>query len=93
MGDLLIRDIPESLKRDIAEIAKRNGRSLSEETKRLLQRGLSLDEETKSSPDVYAQFRQEFASALLTDDEHDEMMSAIDNWKQESVAPKSAAAE
>jgi len=38
MGDLLIRNVPQSLKRDLQESARRAGRSLSEEVKRRLQK-------------------------------------------------------
>ena len=38
MGDLLIRDVPDDLKRDLAEAAHRAGRSLSDEAKRRLRR-------------------------------------------------------
>ena len=40
MGDLLIRNIPDALKRDIAARAEKNGNSLSDEAKSLLQRAL-----------------------------------------------------
>jgi len=40
MGDLLIRNIPDALKRDIAAAADRTARSLSDEAKELLRRGL-----------------------------------------------------
>ena len=44
MGDLLIRDISEALKRDIAERAERQGHSLSEEAKLLMRKGLAVSE-------------------------------------------------
>ena len=40
MSDLLIRDISDALKQDIAERAKQAGRSLSEEAKELLQKAV-----------------------------------------------------
>jgi plasmid stability protein len=43
MGDLLIRDISNAMKRGIADRAERNGRSLSEEAKRLIERGMTAD--------------------------------------------------
>jgi len=92
MGDFVIRDIPDDLKQDIADLARQSGRSLSDAAKQLLQKGLVSREEELSS-DSYAEYRREFADALLTDDEHTEMMSAIDAWKQESLPPKAAAAE
>ncbi|MGV1837678.1 FitA-like ribbon-helix-helix domain-containing protein [Rhizobium rhizogenes] len=40
MSDLLIRDISDAMKQDIAERAKQTGRSLSEEAKVLLRKAL-----------------------------------------------------
>lgn len=45
MADLLIRNIDPDLKRQIEEHARSSKRSLSEEAKRLLLRGLSVAEE------------------------------------------------
>jgi antitoxin FitA len=44
MTDLLIRRIPPALRRQIEERAKTNRRSLSEEAKTLIRRGLSASE-------------------------------------------------
>jgi antitoxin FitA len=41
MGDLLIRDLTPALRREIQERARKNRRSLSDEAKTLIQRGLS----------------------------------------------------
>lgn len=50
MSDLLIRDIPEPMKQDIAERAKQAGRSLSDEAKELLRKALVAENsETESS--------------------------------------------
>jgi hypothetical protein len=92
MGDFVIRDIPDDLKQDIADLARQSGRSLSDEAKQLLQKGL-VSRKGELPSDSYAEYRHEFADALLTDDEHTEMMSAIDAWKQESLPPKAEAAE
>ena len=40
MGDLLIRNLPPALRREIRERAKRNQHSLSDEAKTLIHRGL-----------------------------------------------------
>jgi plasmid stability protein len=40
MGDLLIRNIPDTLKIEITGLAERTGRSLSDEAKELLRKGL-----------------------------------------------------
>ena len=47
MGDLLIRNISEALKRDIAAAADKAGRSLSDEAKELLRKGLIADKDIK----------------------------------------------
>jgi len=47
MGDLLIRNISDALKRDIAAAADRTGRSLSDEAKELLRRGLIAKSDIK----------------------------------------------
>jgi plasmid stability protein len=50
MSDLLIRDISEPMKQDIAERAKQAGRSLSDEAKELLRKALVAENsETESS--------------------------------------------
>jgi hypothetical protein len=41
VSDLLIRKVPAALRREIRERAKNNHRSLSEEAKSLIQRGLA----------------------------------------------------
>ena len=47
MGDLLIRNISDALKRDIAAAADRTGRSLSDEAKELLRKGLIAEKDVK----------------------------------------------
>ena len=49
MGDMLIRNVSDAMKRDIAARADRNGRSLSDETKALLQKAMLSDEAEASS--------------------------------------------
>ncbi|SCB31746.1 hypothetical protein GA0061100_108200 [Rhizobium hainanense] len=50
MSDLLIRDISEPMKQDIAERAKQAGRSLSDEAKELLRKALVAENsETENS--------------------------------------------
>lgn len=43
MGDLLIRNIPEVLKRDLEEAARRDGRSLSAKSIDLLRKSLAAE--------------------------------------------------
>jgi antitoxin FitA len=42
MGDMLIRNVSDAMKRDIAARAERNGRSLSDETKALIQKAMMI---------------------------------------------------
>jgi plasmid stability protein len=95
MGDLLVRNMPESLKQELNALAQRNGRSLSEETKRILQKGLAVvqEERAAAASDPYADFRREFDKSLLSDEDHQDMMAAIGDWKQESTPAKGSAAE
>ena len=44
MSDLLIRNVPPRMKRHLQQRARANGRSLSEETKLLLRKALSIPE-------------------------------------------------
>jgi hypothetical protein len=95
MGDLLIRNFPEDLKRKLAEAAYENRRSLSEEAKDMLRRGVAvaMQEQNLTPLDVYDEFRQEFSDALLSDEEHEDMMRAIGDWRQESLPSKAQPAE
>ncbi|AYG68038.1 MULTISPECIES: plasmid stabilization protein [unclassified Rhizobium] len=54
MSDLLIRDISEPMKHDIAERAKQAGRSLSEEAKELLQKALIAEKAATEGAGVSA---------------------------------------
>lgn len=49
MGDLLIRNLDDSLKRELQERARQSGRSLSDEVMTHLRRSLSISE-TSSQP-------------------------------------------
>ena len=95
MGDLLIRNVPEELKRELSEAARRAGRSLSDEAKEALRSGMAAAQRERdlARSSAYDDFRQTFAEALLNDDEHAEMMRAIEDWKQESLPSKVQAAE
>jgi antitoxin FitA len=50
MGDMLIRGIDDPLKQQLAESAKRNHRSLSEEAIELIRRGIILQHSEKQRP-------------------------------------------
>ena len=94
MGDFLIRNFPEDLKRKLAEAAHENRRSLSDEAKDMLRKGvaIAMQEQHLLTLDVYDEFRQAFSDALLSDEEHEDMMRAIGDWRKESLPSKAQAA-
>jgi antitoxin FitA len=95
MGDMLIRNFPEDLKRMLSEAARKNGRSLSDEAKEALRTGIAAAKRDQhlAQRNAYDDFRQTFSDALLSDEEHADMMRAIHDWKQQSMPPKAQAAE
>lgn len=80
MGDILIRDVPENLKRDVQQSAQRAGRSLSDELKLLIRRGLAAEKQKPldDAEAAYLRMRAAFADAQLNDAEHAEFMKAIE---------------
>jgi antitoxin FitA len=54
MSDLLIRDIPEALKRSLEQVAKRDGQSLSAKSIELLRNSLSVEQANQEKPFVSA---------------------------------------
>lgn len=83
MGDILIRDVPENLKRDVQQSAQRAGRSLSDELKLLIRRGLAAEKlkPLDSAETAYLRMRAAFADAQLDDAEHAEFMKAIEQGR------------
>jgi antitoxin FitA len=77
MGDLLIRNISDAMKRDIALRAEKNGNSLSEEAKNLLQKAMfgasGADKPARSGLDS---FREIFSP--LTEEEQKEFARVMD---------------
>lgn len=71
MGDILIRDVSGALKAKLKSASARSGRSLSDEAKAAIAKGLNM--ESGSPQSAYAMFRSAFAGALLTDAEHAEL--------------------
>ncbi|MDM9626187.1 plasmid stabilization protein [Rhizobium sp. S152] len=82
MGDLLIRNISDAMKRDIALRAEKNGNSLSDEAKNLLQKAMvstpGTDAPARSALDG---FREIFSP--LTDDEREEFAKIMDDIEAE----------
>lgn len=54
MGDMLIRNIPDALKRDLERAAKRDGRSLSAKSIDLLRKSLAAEDAEGRKPFVSA---------------------------------------
>ncbi|HTO33899.1 MAG TPA: plasmid stabilization protein [Pararhizobium sp.] len=84
MGDLLIRNISDALKRDIAAVAKRTERSLSDEAKELLRKGLIAESDIKpvEEQSAYDVLRAAVADCLMTDEEHQEFMALIEESRK-----------
>lgn len=79
MGDLLIRNISEAMKRDIAEAAQRSGHSLSDEAKELLREALQKKAEEKPRTlSAYEAIRAAFVSENAVDDEFAAIMEEIE---------------
>lgn len=80
MGDLLIRNIPDAMKRDIAARAERNGTSLSDEAKELLGRAMAIavPPAKESGLSLYEEIRAAFESAGASGDEFSEVMDEIE---------------
>lgn len=76
MADLLIRNISEPLRTELKARASRNGRSLSDEAKDLLLKGLQESEKRRDEVglDTFDLLRLPFANALLTEEEHRKLM-------------------
>jgi len=84
MGDILIRDVPENLKRDVHQSAQRAGRSLSDELKLLIRRGLAA-EKLKPLDDAeaaYLRMRAAFSDSQLDDAGHADFMKAIEDGRR-----------
>ncbi|RUM02735.1 plasmid stabilization protein [Rhizobium chutanense] len=79
MGDFLIRNISEAMKRDIAESAQRSGNSLSDEAKELLRDALKRKTEAKPETlSAYDAIRAAFVSENAVDDEFAAIMDEIE---------------
>ncbi|MEO5324935.1 plasmid stabilization protein [Mesorhizobium sp. CC13] len=80
MGDLLIRNIPEAVKREIAEAAKARGQSRSDKAVDLLQKGLLAERSDDSAPkgSAWETLRAVFESEGAIGDEFAEVMEEIE---------------
>ncbi|MBB4238826.1 FitA-like ribbon-helix-helix domain-containing protein [Rhizobium esperanzae] len=66
MGDLLIRDVPDAMKRQLQESAQRNGRSLSEEAIEIIRRQIAAE---RSGAPAGQRLRSLMGVERLSDDE------------------------
>ncbi|MBY3180919.1 plasmid stabilization protein [Rhizobium leguminosarum bv. viciae 248] len=66
MGDLLIRDVPDAMKRQLQESAQRNGRSLSEEAIEIMRRQIAAQ---RSGASAGQRLRSLMGDERLSEDE------------------------
>lgn len=80
MGDLLIRNIPEPIERDIMARAERNGTSVSDEAKNILSQAIGVEElgGRTSGAMSYQAIRSAFASEGALDDEFATIMEEVE---------------
>jgi plasmid stability protein len=80
MGDMLIRDIPEPLKHEIEQAARKGGQSLSGKAIDLLRKGMVAEKEAKPGPGLSAwdAIRSAFAAENAIGDEFSEIMDEIE---------------
>jgi plasmid stability protein len=82
MGDLLIRDISDAMKRDIALRAEKNGNSLSDEAKNLLQKAMvDISDNDAPARSALDGFREIFSP--LTENEQEEFAGIMDEIEAE----------
>ena len=90
MGDLLIRNIADSVKADLAEIADREGKSISETTKRALIYGIDvlkkLDAEEAAIP-MGQRLQRIFAGVFETDEEAKEFQRILEEVRHGPERP------
>ncbi len=80
MGDLLIRNIPEAVKQEIAEAAKARGQSLSDKAVDLLQKGLIAERSDDTAPkgSAWESLRTVFESQGALDGGFAEVMEEVE---------------
>lgn len=82
MGDLLIRDVSEAMKRSIAARAEKNGTSLSDEAKSLLQKAM-MDLPVTEPPTRSAWEGMREVFSPLTDDEREDFVNVMKDIESE----------
>jgi hypothetical protein len=80
MGDMLIRGIPEPLKREIEQAARKGGQSLSGKAIDLLRKGIVAEKEARPEQRVSAwdAIRSAFVAENATDEAFAEIMDEIE---------------
>ena len=80
MTDLLIRDIPDPLKQEIADAARTRGQSLSAQAIDLLRKGLVAEQEAKPEPgrSAWDTLRSAFEENGPVDGDFAKVMEAIE---------------
>jgi antitoxin FitA len=89
MGDLLIRNIPDELRRGLAQAADVSGLSFSDMAKRVMTTGLrAIEPETAVKPrNAWESTRNALGDGLLTEDEHEEFMRIIEDGRRHPDRP------
>jgi len=80
MGDMLIRGIPDPLKREIEQAARKGGQSLSGKAIDLLRKGIVAEKEAKQERGISAwdAIRSTFVAENATDEMFAEIMDEIE---------------
>jgi hypothetical protein len=80
VSDLLIRDIPDPLKQEIAQAAKTRGQSLSTKAIDLLRKGLTVEREANFEPggSAWDMLRSAFEEEGAVDDEFAKVMDEVE---------------
>lgn len=92
MADILVRDMSESLKRELSDEAKRSGHSLSEEIKIQVRKGLNAtrSENAAKAGSTLGQLRSAFVGLALSDEEHRDFLSATDEARRREAERRSS---
>lgn len=84
MGDLLIRNVPEDLKRELGEIARKSGRSMSDAAKDMIRSEVERQQAVSPSDgkNAYEQLRALFAPFDEEAEEFSKIMDEIEEQRK-----------
>lgn len=88
MGDLLIRNVPDSMKAELSRLADATDRSLSEAAKLALSAGIKAvtsELDTTTEVPLGHRLRSIFAGAFETDDEAEAFRDAIEKERKTDI--------